>query len=142
VRSVYRLESDPFPIGGRPFWRVVDEFGTCPGNVLGFGAGLGFLASFKIGAWAQWRQAALFIALCVALGPGLRVNEVLKKTLLPAGADPVVRHRELARGRLLGTGAGHSSLRGAAPSEDRRSPMREGWMKSGPTHAPHPEARP
>jgi membrane-associated phospholipid phosphatase len=80
VRSVYRLEGDPFPVGDRPFWRAVDKFGTYPGNILGFGAGLAFLASFKIGAWAQWRRAALFVALCTALGPGLLVNGVLKKT--------------------------------------------------------------
>ena len=54
------------------------EFGTWPAYALGIGSAAVATASLRIGRWTRLRRPCLYLALCLALGPGLIVNSVFK----------------------------------------------------------------
>jgi lipid A 4'-phosphatase len=59
-------------------WRTLYELGVYPAWIIGVGGMLVFLLSFIWSQLEPWRDAGLFFALMLALGPGLLVNGIFK----------------------------------------------------------------
>lgn len=59
-------------------WDWLYHYGPCPGLVLGIGGAAVAVASSFWATVRPWQRAGLFLALLLALGPGLMVNGVFK----------------------------------------------------------------
>lgn len=74
--------------GDRYPWWWLYEYGEFPGAVFSVFALIGWIASRRKSAWAQYRKPFLAVILTVVLGPGLIVNGVCKEFLgRPRPAD-------------------------------------------------------
>lgn len=74
----YDAAAGEFPGLEEPLWVLLYDFGAWPALLLGIGGGLLALISLVRADLAEYRPAGLFLALCVALGPGLAVNGIFK----------------------------------------------------------------
>lgn len=63
----------------KPFWHSLFYYGSIPGLLLVLIALIGLMASFWSDKLVHWRKKAVFIIVCLALGPGLLVNGILKE---------------------------------------------------------------
>lgn len=63
---------DPIP------FKLLYNYGFWPANIVGFGSGALFVASFFAKTLLPWRRLFLYLALVLALGSGLIVHGVLK----------------------------------------------------------------
>ena len=61
-----------------PLWRNLFYYGSLPGLILTLASVVALSASFWSARYYRLRKKALFIIICLALGPGLLVNVVLK----------------------------------------------------------------
>jgi len=85
--AIQQLFFDPLPSGEGSPWlgkrnalcRWLYEYGTLPAYVVGFGSLGVCVASFAVPGWRRWRRLTAYLALCLAVGPGLIVNAVLKE---------------------------------------------------------------
>ena len=98
----------PWPLATAQPWAALYRWGCYPGLILGCGGLAVWLVSFGFRKLQRWRDAALFYALLLAVGPGLLVNVVCKpcwqrprphSTILFGGQHPFVR--------VLDRGPGH-----------------------------------
>jgi membrane-associated PAP2 superfamily phosphatase len=77
-RLTYGSADNPWPWAHTQLCDWIYDYGTWPGMVIGFG-GLAVAAASLV--WSRlrpYRQAGLFLAAMLALGPGLLVNGILK----------------------------------------------------------------
>jgi membrane-associated PAP2 superfamily phosphatase len=59
-------------------WMTLYHYGPMPGLILGCGGAVVFLLSWCGARLGSWREKGLFLALLLAIGPGLAVNGVCK----------------------------------------------------------------
>jgi membrane-associated PAP2 superfamily phosphatase len=59
-------------------WMALYQYGPLPGLFLGLAGVVVAVASYFRAELASWRRAGLFVALLLAIGPGLAVNGILK----------------------------------------------------------------
>lgn len=59
-------------------WMALYQYGPLPGVFLGLAGVIVTVASYIRTELASWRRGALFVALLLAIGPGLAVNGILK----------------------------------------------------------------
>lgn len=60
-------------------WHALYHFGTMPGLVFGFGAIGVFAAGIWLPKWTRYRKIALYVMLCLIIGPGVVVNLIFKE---------------------------------------------------------------
>ncbi len=77
-RLFFDANAGEFPALHASPWLVVYHYGSIPGLLLGIGATAMFVASFVWAGCRPFRQRCAFLALALALGPGLIVNGLLK----------------------------------------------------------------
>ncbi len=79
VKPGLSLESQPrWPLKVAEPWRTLYALGVYPAWIIGAGGMLVFLISFIWSKLKPYRDAGLFFALLLALGPGLLVNGISK----------------------------------------------------------------
>ena len=71
-------EAGYFSDAEAPLWMALYRFGPLPGVVLGIWATVMLVGSFVIERLRLFREPCMFLALMLALGPGLLVNGILK----------------------------------------------------------------
>lgn len=80
--AIAAMQSDSsraWPVGNIFPWQQLYKWAAVPALTLAAAALAVLLASFFRASLAPWRRQAAFILLCMALGPGLTVNIVLKE---------------------------------------------------------------
>ncbi len=65
-------------LGEKQPWKWIYHFGTLPAVVMAVAALAAFLLGLRGGNLAPWSKAAAYLVLCMAIGPGILVNLVLK----------------------------------------------------------------
>ena len=59
-------------------WLALYRYGPYPGLALGFGGAVVAVASYLWSPLRRWREMGLFLAILLAIGPGLAVNGIVK----------------------------------------------------------------
>jgi lipid A 4'-phosphatase len=101
-------------------WRTLYYLGVYPAWFIGLGGLLVFLMSFFLAKLKPFRDAGLFFALMLALGPGLLINGILKPCWnrpRPHGTIPFGGHDRFVKVGAMGDSAegasfpsGHASM--------------------------------
>lgn len=65
-------------LGEKQPWKWIYHFGTLPAVVMAVAALTALLLGLRGGNLASWTKAAAYLVLCMAIGPGILVNLVLK----------------------------------------------------------------
>lgn len=77
LKTFYR-ESGGWFLGDRLPWILLYKYGSLPGLFIGAASLLVLVTGFFVKRYSGCRKAALFLILCLALGPGLIINTLLK----------------------------------------------------------------
>jgi len=93
--AAWRGPEEGWSLGERQPWSAIYHLGTWPALILVIGAVAVAIAGWRGGWGARWNKPAVYLILCMAVGPGLLVNLVLKdhwgrprpRDVLPFGGD-------------------------------------------------------
>jgi len=121
VDQSYSTKSDShWPLRIAEPWKSLYDLGVYPAWIIGAGGLLVFLSSFLWAKLKPYRDAGLFFALMLALGPGLLINGILKPcwgrprphdTIPFSGADKYVRVGAIGNGSEGASfPSGHASM--------------------------------
>lgn len=65
-------------LGEKPLWKGLYHFGTIPALLVTLASLVALARGWRGGRPAPWSKAAAYLVLCMAVGPGILVNLVLK----------------------------------------------------------------
>jgi membrane-associated PAP2 superfamily phosphatase len=65
-------------LGERQPWKAIYHFGTLPALLMTLAALVALVLGLRGGRLAPWSKATAYLVLCMAIGPGILVNLVLK----------------------------------------------------------------
>jgi membrane-associated PAP2 superfamily phosphatase len=68
-----------WPVGDRFPWKLLYQIDRLPAVLLAVAGLLAAAASLRWPSWRQWARSGVFLALLLALGPGLLVNTIFKE---------------------------------------------------------------
>jgi membrane-associated PAP2 superfamily phosphatase len=74
----YAGNENSWPMADAQPWRWMYDYGPLPGLVLGIAGLLAVVGGFVLRRMRHWQRVGAFLALSLALGPGLIVNGLLK----------------------------------------------------------------
>ena len=77
-RLFYGGTASGWPYNQAEPWLALYRFGPYPGLALGLGGAVVAVASYLWSPLRRWREMGLFLAILLAIGPGLAVNGIVK----------------------------------------------------------------
>ena len=108
-----------WPLRGAEPWKSLYDLGVYPALIIGWGGFIVFLISLFWSKLRSWRDAGLFFALMLALGPGLLINGILKPywgrprpndTIPFSGRHPFLPVGDIGIGDGASFPSGHASM--------------------------------